>query len=155
MRSFVLFALLVFMGSLSANPPCWGQDPFGPVGPAKAKPALCECDEKNGCPSADCKCNNPDCRGLCHKQKPDLLVSQKAEFPPTVLLRFDKWDAGASVQPFAKALRDKVPGYDPAKDPTPKGSGGNTDKKQIPTEWIWLAAILAGGGLIYWIKKNA
>ncbi len=363
MRSFVLVVLLVFLGSLSANPPCWGQVPFGPVGPpvpyapvpvasapsyqwvwldgdlvppgwialhdgsryvgrlqpdtglfvwgktgkqidlaalvaehnpargarpagalpisqgpAKSKPALCECDEKNGCPGVDCQCKNPDCKGLCHKKKNDILVSQKSEIGPvdqpnpkdkippggvnmeklsgderftlrgktvtraeaftalgaagsvpddansirltvigsefarmkfrndftqapelaywkdkfvvteypsdhwrikeggfkapadvaepviylqkpdgTVLLRFDKWEAGTSVAPFAKALRDKVPGYDPAKDPTPKGSGSATDKKQIPTELIWLVALLAGGGLLYWgvKKKNA
>lgn len=68
----------------------------------------------------------------------------------TVLWRQDNYDGGAPK--LAAALRDKVPGYDPAKDPGPKSngsSGGNTFK----VAWHHVAVVLAA--LFYfWSRKR-
>jgi hypothetical protein len=353
MRSFVLVVLLVFLGSLEANPPCWGQAPFGPVGPPmapyspvastpsyswvwsdgdlvpagwialhdgsryvgrlqpdtglfvwsktgkqvdlaalvaehnpsrgarpagalpisqgpKPEPGVCEPDDAP-CGRENCK----HCGGKPKPKKEEYLIAQKAEFPPvdqpnprdkipqggvvveklsstekftcrgkectraeamaaldaagsvpddanalrltvigsdfarakfltdwkqspdlafwrdkflvteylpdhwrikdggfkapadalepvvylqkpdgTVLYRLDNWKPGEDAPLLAKALRDKVPGYDPAKDPTPKGSGDS--KTKIPPEVLWLVAIGALVAVVLlWRKVNA
>jgi hypothetical protein len=63
----------------------------------------------------------------------------------TVLWRQDSYEGGAPA--LAKALRDKVPGYDPAKDPQPKvdplpGPADGSPLKQL----AWLAVPVVAGG---------
>lgn len=70
----------------------------------------------------------------------------------TVLYRLDNWEAGKGAPALAKALRDKVPNYDPNKDPTPKASGNQNTK--IPPEVLWLVAIGAVVGVVLLVRRK-
>lgn len=71
----------------------------------------------------------------------------------TVLYRLDNWEAGKGAPALAKALRERVPNYDPNKDPTPKGAGDT--KNKILNEVLWFAAIGAVVGVVLLVRRKA
>jgi hypothetical protein len=87
-------------------------------------------------------------RGFVQPTTADGVVIQAQSASGKVLWRQTDYDGGAPA--LARALRDKVPGYDPKLDPTPKGSSSG---EGLPFSPLWLVAG-AGAAIVAWRMRK-
>lgn len=87
-------------------------------------------------------------RGFVQPTTADGVVIQAQSASGKVLWRQTDYDGGAPA--LARALRDKVPGYDPKLDPTPKGSSSG---EGLPFSPLWLVAAV-GTAIVVWRMRK-